>query len=148
VLISLNWIKEFVNLPDRSADDLANDFTMTTAEVEEVTTTYKHLEVIKVAQIKSLKKHPEADKLNLVTIDFGGESKEVVCGAGNVKEGLKIPYAPLGVTLPNGLTLEPKKIRGVLSEGMLCSADELGHGEKTDGLLELEDSEQIGTSMI
>jgi phenylalanyl-tRNA synthetase beta chain len=148
VLISLNWIKEFVNLPDRSADDLANDFTMTTAEVEEVTTTYKHLEVIKVAQIKSLKKHPEADKLNLVTIDFGGESKEVVCGAGNVKEGLKIPYAPLGVTLPNGLTLEPKKIRGVLSEGMLCSADELGHGEKTDGLLELEDSAQIGTSMI
>jgi phenylalanyl-tRNA synthetase beta chain len=148
VLISLNWIKEFVNLPDRSADDLANDFTMTTAEVEEVTTTYKHLEVIKVAEIKSLKKHPEADKLNLVTIDFGGESKEVVCGASNVKEGLKIPYAPLGVTLPNGLTLEPKKIRGVLSEGMLCSADELGHGEKTDGLLELEESADIGTSMI
>ena len=148
MLISLNWIKEFVTLPDMKADDLANDFTMTTAEVEEVNTTYKHLEVIRVAQIKSVKKHPEADKLNLVTIDFGKEEKEVVCGAGNVKVGLKIPYAPLGVTLPNGLTLEPKKIRGVLSEGMLCSADELEFGEKTDGLLELKEDAVIGTPMI
>lgn len=148
MLISLNWIKEFVKLPELKADDLANDFTMTTAEVEEVTTTYKHLEVIKVAQIKSLRPHPEADKLNLVTIDFGGEDKEVVCGAGNVRVGLKIPYAPLGVTLPNGLTLEPKKIRGILSEGMLCSADELGHGEKSDGLLELKEDAVIGTPMI
>ncbi len=94
MLISLNWIKDFVTLPDMKADDLANDFTMTTAEVEEVTTTYKHLELIKVAKIKSLRKHPEADKLNLVTIDFGEEDKEVVCGAGNVREGLMIPYAP------------------------------------------------------
>lgn len=148
MLISLNWIKEFVNLPELKPDDLANDFTMTTAEVEEVTTTYKHLEVIKVAQIKSLKPHPEADKLNLVTIDFGGKEKEVVCGAGNVRVGLKIPYAPLGVTLPNGLVLEPKKIRGILSEGMLCSADELGHGEKSDGLLELPEDTVIGTTML
>jgi len=148
VLISLNWIKEFVNLPQRHPDDLANDFTMTTAEVEEVSSTFQHLKAIKVAQIKSMRKHPEADKLNLVTIDFGESDKEVVCGAGNVRVGLKIPYAPLGVTLPNGLTLEPKKIRGVLSEGMLCSADELGHGEKTDGLLELEDGSKIGTSML
>lgn len=148
MLISLNWIKEFVNLPDRSADDLANDFTMTTAEVEEVATNYIHLKEIRVALIKSLRKHPEADKLNLVTIDFGAEDKEVVCGAANVREGLKIPYAPLGVTLPNGLTLEPKKIRGILSEGMLCSADELGVGEKSDGLLELKENAVIGTPMI
>jgi phenylalanyl-tRNA synthetase beta chain len=148
MLISLNWIKEFVNLPVMKADDLANDFTMTTAEVEEVNSTYKHLEVIRVAQIKSLRKHPEADKLNLVTIDFGSEDKEVVCGASNVRVGLKIPYAPLGVTLPNGLTLEPKKIRGVLSEGMLCSADELEYGEKTDGLLELKEDAVTGTPMI
>ncbi|MCT4640781.1 MAG: phenylalanine--tRNA ligase subunit beta [Bacteriovoracaceae bacterium] len=148
MLISLDWIKEFTNLPDMNADDLANSFTMTTAEVEEVKTTFKHLELIKVAQIESIRKHPEADKLNLVTINYGDSTKEVVCGAGNVKEGLKIPYAPLGVTLPNGLTLEPKKIRGVLSEGMLCSADELGHGEVSDGLLELKDDAVVGTAMI
>ena len=64
-----------------------------------------------------------------MTFDFGGkETKEVVCGAPNVREGLKIPYAPLGTTLPNGLTLEPKKIRGILSDGMLCSEVELGLG--------------------
>ena len=115
--ISLNWVSDFVKLPEIDADDLANSFTMTTAEVEGVTQTYAHLKLIKVAQIISIRKHPEADKLNLVTFDFGDkETKEVVCGAPNVKEGLKVAYAPLGVTLPNGLTLEPKKIRGFLSE--------------------------------
>lgn len=149
MLISLDWIKEFVNLPDVKPDDLANDFTMTTAEVEGVTTTNKHLEVIKVAQIKSLRKHPEADKLNLVTFDYGAnETKEVVCGAPNVKEGLKVPYAPLGTTLPNGLTLEPKKIRGVLSDGMLCSEVELNIGEGASGLMELPESAQVGMAMI
>lgn len=148
MLISLDWIKEFTKLPDMKADDLANAFTMTTAEVEEVKTTFDHLKKIKAAKIIAIRKHPEADKLNLVTIDFGEDTKEVVCGAGNVREGLMIPYAPLGVTLPNGLTLEPKKIRGVLSEGMLCSADELGHGEKSDGLLELSEQTKIGTTML
>ncbi len=86
--ISLNWVSDFVKLPNIDADDLANSFTMTTAEVEDVKTTFSHLKQIKVAQIKSLKKHPEADKLNLVTFDFGGkELKEVVCGAPNVREG-------------------------------------------------------------
>lgn len=147
--ISLNWVSDFVKLPNIDADDLANSFTMTTAEVEDVKTTFSHLKQIKVAQIKSLKKHPEADKLNLVTFDFGGkELKEVVCGAPNVREGLKIPYAPLGVTLPNGLTLEPKKIRGYLSEGMLCSETELGTGEGTSGLMELPEDAPIGTSML
>lgn len=149
MLISLNWINDFVKLPEIDADDLANSFTMTTAEVEEVKSTLTHLNVIKVAQIKSLRKHPEADKLNLVTFDFGGkETKEVVCGAPNVKEGLKVPYAPLGTTLPNGLTLEPKKIRGVLSDGMLCSEVELGLGEGSSGLMELPADAQIGKSML
>ena len=147
--ISLNWVKDFVKLPDLAADDLANAFTMTTAEVEDVKTTFDHLKVIKVAQIKSLRKHPEADKLNLVTFDFGGkELKEVVCGAPNVREGLKIPYAPLGTTLPNGLTLEPKKIRGILSDGMLCSETELAIGEGSSGLMELPENAPIGQSML
>ncbi len=147
--ISLDWVNDFVKLPNVDADDLANAFTMTTAEVEGVETTFSHLKAIRVAQIKSLKKHPEADKLNLVTFDFGGkETKEVVCGAPNVREGLKIPYAPLGVTLPNGLTLEPKKIRGYLSEGMLCSAVELGIGEESSGLMELPEDAEVGMPMI
>jgi phenylalanyl-tRNA synthetase beta chain len=149
VNISLNWIKEFVNLPNIDVDDLANSFTMTTAEVEGVSTTLSHLKAIRVAQIVSLEKHPEADKLNLVTFNFGGkENKEVVCGAPNVRVGIKIPYAPLGTTLPNGMTLEPKKIRGYLSEGMLCSEVELGLGEGASGLMELPEDAVIGTAMI
>jgi phenylalanyl-tRNA synthetase beta chain len=148
MLISLGWVNEFVELPQIDADDLANSFTMTTAEVEDVQQTNQHLNVIKVAQIKSLRKHPEADKLNLVTFDFGGsETKEVVCGAPNVKEGLKVPYAPLGTTLPGGFTLEPKKIRGILSDGMLCSEVELGLGEGASGLMELPEDAPIGQTM-
>ncbi len=147
--ISLNWVNDFVELPKLDADDLANSFTMTTAEVEDVTTSFSHLKVIRVAQIKEIEKHPEADKLNLVTFDFGDkETKQVVCGAPNVKVGLKIPYAPLGVTLPGNFTLEPKKIRGILSEGMLCSEVELGLGEGAKGLMELPADAVIGTPMI
>jgi len=149
VLISLDWINEYVTLPQIDADDLANTFTMTTAEVEDVKKLNEHLALIKVAQITEIEKHPEADKLNLVTFNYGAkETKQVVCGAPNVKIGLKVPYAPLGVTLPNGLTLEPKKIRGILSEGMLCSETELGTGEGTSGLMELPESAELGKSML
>lgn len=149
MLISLDWINEFVKLPEIDADDLANTFTMTTAEVEDVKKLNDHLAVIRVAEIKSLRKHPEADKLNLVTFDFGGkETKEVVCGAPNVREGLKVPYAPLGTTLPNGLTLEPKKIRGILSDGMLCSEVELNIGEGASGLMELDPKASNGQTML
>lgn len=149
MLISLDWINEFVKLPEIDADDLANTFTMTTAEVEDVKKLNDHLAVIKVAEIKSLRSHPEADKLNLVTFDFGEKvTKEVVCGAPNVREGLKVPYAPLGTTLPNGLTLEPKKIRGILSDGMLCSEVELNIGEGASGLMELDPKATNGQSML
>ncbi len=147
MLISINWIKEFVTLPEMDFDDIANNFTMATAEVEGVETTNGHLEKIVVAEIKSLKKHPEADKLNLVTIDYGNKEKEVVCGASNVREGLKIPYAPLGTTLPGGFTLEAKKIRGILSEGMLCSEEELGYPVTLDGLMELPSDAKVGMVM-
>lgn len=148
MLISLNWIKDFVSLPDIDSHDLANDFTMKTAEVEGVEETNSHLTKIFVAQIKEINKHPEADKLNLVTFDFGGkETREVVCGAPNVAVGKKVPYAPIGTTLPGGFTLEPKKIRGILSEGMLCSETELGLGEGAKGLMELPSDAPNGMTM-
>ncbi|OUR97749.1 phenylalanine--tRNA ligase subunit beta [Halobacteriovorax marinus] len=150
MLISIDWIKDFVALPtDMSPKELGIKFTLATAEVEEVITIGDHLEKIRVAEIVSIEKHPEADKLNLVTFNFGDkETKRVVCGAANVKVGLKTPYAPLGVSLPNGLTLEPKKIRGVLSEGMLCSEEELGFAEDSAGILELPSDAPIGQNMI
>ncbi len=150
MLVSIDWIKEFTDLNSNlSPKEISTRFTMATAEVEDVIVVGEFLEKLKVVQIESIKKHPEADKLNLVTFKVNDkETKEVVCGAGNVKEGLKVPYAPLGVTLPNGLTLEPKKIRGILSEGMLCSEEELGLETTIDGLMELESNASIGITML
>ncbi|WP_127717678.1 phenylalanine--tRNA ligase subunit beta [Halobacteriovorax sp. HLS] len=150
MLISIDWIKEFVDLPSElTPKEIGIKFTLGTAEVEDVLTVGDHLTKIRVAQITSIESHPEADKLNLVTFDFGGkESKQVVCGAGNVKVGLKTAYAPLGITLPNGLTLEPKKIRGILSEGMLCSEEELGFAQESAGIVELPSDAPIGQTML
>jgi len=150
MLISIDWIKDFVELPSElSAAEIGSRFTLATAEVEEVISVGDFFEKIRVCQIKEIEKHPEADKLNLVTFDFGeAETKRVVCGAANVKVGLKVPYAPLGVSLPNGLTLEPKKIRGILSEGMLCSEEELGYAEDSAGLMELPEDAPVGQNLI
>ena len=146
MLISLNWIKDFVDIPDMPPKELGSLFTLATAEVEDVIVRGEALKPILCVEIKSLKPHPDSDKLNLVTFDYGkGQLKEVVCGAPNVRPGLKVPYAPIGTTLPNGMTLEPKKIRGVLSDGMLCSETELGLGDGKSGLMELKDTVSPGT---
>ena len=148
MLISLNWIKDFVDLPDLPPKELGSLFTLATAEVEDVIVKGDALKAILCVEIKSLKPHPEADKLNLVTFDYGhGKLKEVVCGAPNVRPGLKVPYAAIGTTLPNGMTLEPKKIRGILSDGMLCSETELGLPEGKGGLMELDPSVVPGTTL-
>ncbi|HXH75688.1 MAG TPA: phenylalanine--tRNA ligase subunit beta [Bacteriovoracaceae bacterium] len=148
MLISLDWIKDFVQIPDIAPKELASRFTLATAEVEDVIESGAALKPILCVEIKSLKPHPDSDKLNLVTFDYGkGNLKEVVCGAPNVKVGLKVPYAPIGTTLPNGMTLEPKKIRGILSDGMLCSETELGLGDGKAGLMELSAEVIPGTPM-
>ncbi len=148
MLISLNWIKDFVEIPDMPPKELASRFTLATAEVEDVIVKGESLRAVKVVEIKSLKPHPDSDKLNLVTFDIGnGTTKEVVCGAPNVRPGLKVPYASIGTTLPNGMTLEPKKIRGILSDGMLCSETELGLGDGKAGLMELSSDAVSGMSL-
>jgi phenylalanyl-tRNA synthetase beta chain len=147
MLISLNWIKDFVDIPEMSPKDLGSKFTLATAEVEDVILKGEALKPILCVEIKSIKPHPDSEKLNLVTFDYGKGLKEVVCGAPNVKVGLKVPFAPIGTTLPNGMTLEPKKIRGILSDGMLCSEVELGLGDGKSGLMELKAHALPGTPL-
>ncbi len=146
--ISLEWIKEFVALPELSPKEISERFTLATAEVEGVTVTGQGLANVQVVQVLSKKPHPEADKLNLVTFETGKGQREVVCGASNVREGMKVFYAPIGTTLPTGLTLEPKKIRGILSDGMLCSSVELGLGAGVDGLMELPADATVGQKFL
>lgn len=148
MLISIDWIKDFVELPDMSPKELGEKFTLATAEVEDVLETSGHLKKMCVAEIVSIEKHPEADKLNLVTFKVqDGQEKQVVCGASNVKVGLKTPFAPIGTILPGGFELTPKKIRGILSEGMLCSESELGLSTESSGIMELPADSNTGERM-
>lgn len=149
MLISIDWIRDFTPVPNLTAKEIYTRFTLATAEVEDVITQGEHLEKIVVAEIISFEKHPEADKLNLVTFKISEtEIRKVVCGASNVSVGIRIPFAPLGVKLPNGLVLEAKKIRGILSEGMLCSEEELGFSESSSGLMELPLDAPLGMNML
>lgn len=145
--ISLDWIKDFVELPELSPEEMGVRFTLSTCEVEEVEETNAHMEQVKVVEITKVEAHPEADKLRLVSFETGSGERKVVCGAPNVAVGMKVPFAPVGTTLPGGFTLEPKKIRGIMSEGMLCAEDELGLGDGHEGLLELPSDAAVGTPM-
>lgn len=148
MLISIDWIKDFTTIPELDPKAIGERFTLGTAEVEEVIASGQFWQQIKVAHVVKVEAHPEADKLQLATIDLGdGIERRVVCGAANCRAGIKTPYAPVGVTLPGGLTLEPKKIRGILSEGMLCSEEELGTSQTSEGILELAADLKLGTTM-
>lgn len=149
MLISQNWIKEFSNLPpDVSSKDLGLRLTMGTAEVEGVETINGFWKEIKVVEVTHIEQHPEADKLNLVTFKLNdNETFRVVCGASNVRLGMKTAFAPIGTTLPIGLTLEPRKIRGVLSEGMLCSEEELGLSDESEGIMDLPSDTALGITL-
>ena len=153
--ISLEWLNEFVDLSDTTPEQIAHELTMSGLEVEEIEKTGPKFSNIKTAQIKLIENHPNADKLHLVTVNLGNETKTVVCGAQNIQEGQIIPYASVGSKVLDRKTgeqfeLTPAKIRGVESQGMLCSQDELGleglHEE--DGILilnRLYDDIKLGT---
>ena len=102
---------------------------------------------MKAAKALDVRKHPNADKLSLVDVDFGSGTTTVVCGAPNVVAGMVVPYAPSGATLPGGFTLERRKIRGVVSDGMLCSPQELGLGDDHSGILGLDADTELGADI-
>src|SRR5467141_574707 len=102
-----------------------------------------------LARVLEVRQHPDADRLSLCQVDAGGgQPLEVVCGAPNVQAGKSYPFAPVGATLPGGLKLERRKIRSVESNGMLCSAKELGLGADHAGILELETTAAPGTHLL
>ncbi len=140
--ISLEWLNEYVDLSDVTPEQIAHELTMSGLEVEEISKIGPKFTNIITAQIKKISQHPNADKLHLVDVDLGTTIKTVVCGAQNIKEGQIIPYASVGSKVLNRKTgesfeLTPAVIRGVESQGMLCSQDELGlEGlQEEDGIL-------------
>ncbi|MEI7850592.1 MAG: phenylalanine--tRNA ligase subunit beta [Kiritimatiellales bacterium] len=144
---ALSWLKEYVDFDDTVAG-LADKLTFAGLEVEHIETLGGTFEGVVVGEVKQIEPHPDADKLRLCTVEYGGnETLRVVCGAPNVAVGGKYPFATVGTTLPCGITLKKAKIRGVESLGMLCAKDELGLGEDHSGLLVLDASLKPGTPL-
>ena len=134
--VSYNWLKDYVDF-NFTPDELAENLTMVGFEVEEIIETLLKFENIVVGKVKSCVKHPDADRLSICEVELPGNTYKVICGAPNVKEGQNIPFAQVGVVLPNGLKIKKAKIRGTESFGMICSKQELGLEEHSDGIWEL-----------
>ena len=142
--ISLKWLKDYVALP-ASVDELASRLTMAGLEIEGIERPAEALKGVVVARILESEKHPNADKLSVTKIDFGGAAPlQVVCGAKNYKVGDKVPLATVGTKLPNGVEIKQAPLRGVDSHGMLCSSKELGITEESSGLMILHADAKVG----
>ena len=142
--IAESWLRQWVN-PEMDGESLAHQLTMLGHEVDSVDIDGAGLTGVIVGEVLDVAKHPDADRLSVCQVSAGdGDPLEIVCGAPNVVAGMKTPLARPGVTLPNGLKLRKSKIRGVVSNGMLCSAVELGLGEESDGIMHLPSDASAG----
>lgn len=142
---SERWLRSYVN-PDLSSEALAQALTMAGLEVEERVPAAPPLESIVVAQVRSVARHPNADKLTVCEVDTGqgGALVNIVCGAPNVAVGIKVPCALPGAVLPGGMRIGVARMRGVESQGMLCSARELGLSDDHSGLMVLSSQAPLG----
>ena len=144
---SVNWLREFVELPP-SIEALAELLTMSGVEIEATEKRSADFDHVVVAQITDSKPHPNADRLTVCLVDDGsGTKRQIVCGAKNYRVGNKVPLALPGAELTGGLKIRASKLRGVESEGMLCSAKELGVAEDATGLLILAPEARIGAAI-
>src|ERR1044071_4741549 len=145
---SVNWLREFVELP-KNPEEIADLLTRAGVETENIETRgapdRSGSGRIVVSQITASSRHPNADRLSVCEVDQGsGTKRQIVCGATNYKVGDKVPLALPGAKLPSGLEIRKSKLRGVESEGMLCSPIELGLGEDASGLMILLPEAQVG----
>ena len=147
--VSINWLKEFVNV-EESLTELAEQFTIKSQEVESIGPLVDAADLI-VGYVVSCDPHPDAKKLSVCTVDTKDAVRTIVCGAPNVAKGQRVIVALPGATLSNGLTIEKTTIRGVASEGMICSLEELGIPHKyhnEDGIHVIEDDVEVGSDAL
>ncbi|WLF82892.1 phenylalanine--tRNA ligase subunit beta [Moraxella sp. ZY210820] len=145
--ISENWLRQWVN-PNVDSETLANQLTMLGLEVDDVSPVAQPFTGVVVGEVLTVEQHPDADRLRVTTVNAGtGETLQIVCGAPNVRVGMKAPIALVGAVLPNDIKIKKGKLRGVESQGMLCGASEIDLEDKIDGLLELPDDAPIGVNI-
>ncbi|KXA17169.1 phenylalanine--tRNA ligase, beta subunit [Fusobacterium equinum] len=143
MLISLNWLKQYVDLKE-DVLELEKALTMIGQEVENIEEQGKHLHHVVIGKIVDYQKHPNSDKLTLLQVDTGEETLQIVCGAPNHKLGDKVVVAKIGAILPGDFKIKKSEIRKVESYGMLCSEVELGIGTSADGIIILPEDAPIG----
>lgn len=146
MLVSMNWIRDFVDLDGFDIDALIHRFTLSTAEVEEVYHYGENTSNVVIAQIVSIEKHPNSKKLHLLKVDAGDKIYDCVCGAPNVREGMKVAFAKEGGSV-NGFAINKATIAGYESCGMCCSESELGISADHSGLMEITDDYPLGTDI-
>ncbi|MDH5354126.1 MAG: phenylalanine--tRNA ligase subunit beta [Gammaproteobacteria bacterium] len=144
--ISENWLREWVN-PAAGTEELLSQLTMAGLEVEGIEPAGADIQGVVVGEVVSLEAHPNADKLSLCQVSDGKETVPVICGAKNVRQGLKVIFAKVGAKLPD-INIKKAKLRGIESQGMLCSASELKLAESSDGIFELPQDAPVGTNII
>ena len=144
--VSLSWLKEYTSVTGDPAE-IAAELTMAGLEVEAVEDRYAFLDKVVVGRVETAEKHPEADRLSCCQVDVGDETLSIVCGAPNVKSGLMVACACVGAVLPGGLQIKKSKLRGAISQGMLCSTTELTLGIDGSGIMELSPDLIPGTPL-
>lgn len=150
MLVSMNWLKQYVNLGQETPESLAEKVTKAGIEVDEITYITEGVEHVVTGYVKSCEKHPDADKLNVCQVDVGTETLQIVCGAPNIKAGQYVIVAKVGAVLPGDFKIKKARLRGQESNGMICSLQELGVKEQyvpkalTDGIFAFEEKVEIG----
>ena len=144
--LTLSWLKQHLET-DATLDEIVSRLTMLGLEVDAVIDRGAALAAFKIAYVVSAEQHPQADRLRVCMVDTGTETLQVVCGAPNARAGMKGVFAPGGSVIPkNGMVLKPSTIRGVASNGMLCSGAELGISDDHDGIIDLPPDAPVGAS--
>ncbi len=146
MFLSMNWIGDFVDLSGLDKKSLIKNFTLSTAEVEDIIEKGSDISGVVVAKILSVENHPESKKLHLLKVDKGDEVVDIVCGAPNVREGMKVALATIGGRIGE-ITIAPRKLAGYTSYGMCCSEAELGISEDNSGIWEITDDIPLGTDI-
>lgn len=144
--VSYNWLKELVNF-DLSPTELAERLTMVGLEVSEVVPWGQGLDKVVVGQVLSVEDHPQADLLSICTVDVGSDRLQIACGAPNMAKGQKVPVALPGAVFPDGSCIERVELRGVESQGMICSERELGLSSEAVGIMVLDGRSKVGARL-
>ena len=150
-MISLKWVNDYVDIENENINELTDKITKFGVNIEQVIS--NRIDNLVIGQIKEVKKHPDSDHLNVCQVDIGSEVTQIVCGASNVREGLKVIVAVPDAVLPGDFKIKTSTIRGVTSNGMICALFELGLEEKTEetynaGIAELNDDAPVGVDAL